>query len=729
MQEPMHQRHLADDQLQVTRSDTPEPSAQDQDHPTANRVHHSRTQTISNISESPGESEDDGDVPPLDPPPSYEQSISAPPASTAAAGSSRSNPFLDQPGRTSSQRTGGVSLTESPNHTMNTPGLASRHAPSAPPLTLLTTSSSTEPRDHTGRARTTEADGHLSFASSSTSTSTIRRGKRPVRNSSHPDVRDEDEQIFRAQPAMSPSYLHPSVQASSISSSSVQDGHFSHQQQQQGHVSSTSPNKHSRTSQRLQHKQDFARHAATAPELYPQPQQQQYHHDPRYASQPSLVPLSTAASLSPQPMLSLSQSVVPAPPPRLLQFRSQEPSAVPACPFLLCQKPIAFTKTRRERGVTVWIVCGILFLCNTYWTTHVLIDHFSSPTNRGDGRVLSKEAADIAASGFSARGEAGHLVKGLLGFKTYRSKEPTFRNYQRHQSAMQRPTIATVGVVQDEQSAIRMVLSFLMLAVMAILRWWLCLSPLLVRPLFDTVHSCPHEHPYPYPEEIEQERMMIEEMEGVTEEQLREQEQEHQQQEDPLDPDYYDGDEKKRLRQQELEEVRVKSRSGRHGRRHNKETTESEFTTSAKAPQDATDMADNPVRDDTVADPSHETITATTTTSTTAGSSELSTESVPPPRKSRFKFFQRLRAIRQQRQQEGREAIVETVQKFQRKKLYWRTRRLLAKAQARRQAIIKASQDIGRYSLLYGLGYWFMADRWKQAVLAPGKLKAEAYED
>lgn len=106
-----------------------------------------------------------------------------------------------------------------------------------------------------------------------------------------------------------------------------------------------------------------------------------------------------------------------------------------------------------------------------------------------------------------------------------------------------------------------------------------------------------------------------------------------------------------------------------------------------------------------------------------------STAAASEPPKSRFRFFQRIRAIRQQRQQEGRQAIAETVTKIQRKKLSWKMRRLLAKAQARREAVIKASQDIGRYSLLYGLGAIFMADRWKQAVLSPGELQAEAYED
>ena len=719
MQEPLHQRHLADDQLH--QSDNPEsesePQDQDQDQHASNRPSQDRPQSLYSAPSESASSDGEEDAS-QEPPPSYEQSISAPSASGSS--SSRANPFLDRSGRPTQRTAQATGSHLQYLEETSAPRLAPRHAPSAPPLTLLTSTSSAEQRNESGPSARHTRDGQVSSSSSSTSASRIRRGKRPVRNhqSDLGVYEDEAEQSFRSQSAMSPSYLHSS--AAQSSSPAAQDGYFL---QQQGYNSSSS-SKQSRTSRRLQHKQDFARHAATAPELYPQHAPLQ---NSTFASQPSLVPPQAT------PMLSLSQSVIPAPPPRLLQFRSREPSSVPACPFLLCQKPIAFTKTRHERGVTVWIVCGLLFLCNTYWTAHVLIDHFSS-SNRD--RVLSKGTADAsmaASSGFTATSEAGHLMKGFLGFKTYRSKEPTFRNYQRHQSAMQRPTIATVGIVQDEQSALQMVLSFCMLALMAILRWWLCLTPLLIRPLFDTVHSCPHAHPYPFPEEIEEERRMVEEAEGRLEDQ-----QQPDGQSLSSNNDCYYGDEKKRLRNQDEEGEKTKDRSRRRDRK------QSEMTENGSKPQPTpTPTKGTKGQNTSTASTTDETTTAATKTNTNSDTTAddttgamadgfeyaESTAAASEPPKSRFRFFQRIRAIRQQRQQEGRQAIAETVTKIQRKKLSWKMRRLLAKAQARREAVIKASQDIGRYSLLYGLGAIFMADRWKQAVLSPGELQAEAYED
>ncbi|KAF9285049.1 hypothetical protein BGZ68_004185 [Mortierella alpina] len=378
----------------------------------------------------------------------------------------------------------------------------------------------------------------------------------------------------------------------------------------------------------------------------------------------------------PPPIIPLSQSVIPAPPPRLLQFRSREPSSVPACPYLLCQKPIAFTKTRRERGVTVWIVCGLLFLCNTYWTTQAVIAHFSGPSHHD--RVLSQEAS--AGWGFSARDEAFHLVKGFFGFKSHRYKDMTFNAAQRRQSALKRPTVATVGMVQDEQNALRMFLSFLLMALMAIIRWWLCLTPLLVRSLFDTVHSCPHAHPYPYPEELEQERRLVEETEGVVRNEDAGQDSVAPEVETTQSSSFSDGDEKRRLK------VRDKAHQGER-------------------------------LDDAV--PVEGALQTDTATSEDAAA--------PAPR--RFLFFQRARTMHHERQEQGRQLLTATVKEIRKKRLSWRARRAMKKEEERRQRVIKASQDIGRFSLLYQLGSFLMMDQWKQTVLASGKIQPDAYED
>lgn len=424
-------------------------------------------------------------------------------------------------------------------------------------------------------------------------------------------------------------------------------------------------------------------------------------------------------SLSQTPIIPLSQAVVPAPPARLLQFRSREPSAVPACPFLLCQKPIAVTKTRHERGVTVWIVCGLLFLCNTYWTTQSLMSHFASPNRE---RVSADDPYTTGGSGFTARGEAGHLVKGLLGFKTHRYQDPTFKNYQRHQMAMTRPTIATVGVVQDEQSAIRMILSFCMLAAMAIIRWWLCLTPLLIRSLFDTVHCCPHAHPYPYPEEIEKEQQQIEELMTPYQDQ----------QASRSFGSFYSSNEKEHLKARD-EAIRLQEEESSKLtplQQHYKHETPSPLSPSVQETMPRTIKQEH---HDSGPEPVSET---------------------PPLTKNRYRFFQRLGALRRRRHEivaitvanatatavSRAQAIADssfshdgmvaaTVAQICKKKLSWRVRRQFRKAEERRQQVIKASQDIGRYSLLFELGALLRIGGWKESVLAPSKFRPEAYED
>ncbi|KAG0330962.1 hypothetical protein BG000_011336 [Podila horticola] len=487
---------------------------------------------------------------------------------------------------------------------------------------------------------------------------------------------------------MSPSYLSSSSPTSS---------------QQQGYFRDNNTSSISRIDRRLRNKQDLAQYHASAPQLsvYPSP-----------SATGTPQPMSPA-----MPIIPLSQAVVPAPA-RLLQFRSREPSAVPVCPFLLCQKSIAVTKTRRERGVTVWIVCGLLFLCNTYWTTQSLMSHFASP-NRD--RVSADDPYAVGGSGFTASGEAGHLVKGFLGFKTHRYQDPTFKSYQRHQMAMKRPTIATVGVVQDEQSAIRMVLSFCLLAVMAIIRWWLCLTPLLVRPLFDTVHSCPHAHPYPYPEEIEKERLQIEELRMPYQD---------QQASGSFDS-FYSSNEKERFMAQDeaRHQEEVASKLAPSQQRIKSEISSPSSATKQEQEYDNRPEPATRERHDYPA-------------------------SEAPVTKSRYKFFQRLGALRHRRHEIvattvanvtatavtraqavadthfGPDGVVaSTVDQIRKRKLSWRVRRQFRKAEERRQQVIKASQDIGRYSLLFELGALLRLGGWKESVLAPSKVLPEAYED
>ncbi|KAF9944375.1 hypothetical protein BGZ70_004713 [Mortierella alpina] len=618
---------------------------------------------------SSGSGNDSEDEAPLEPPPSYEQSISTPPVSAPA------NPFFNhiahnpEPNRRHRQPAREQHPLPLADRAF-APSLAPRHSPSAPPLTLLSSTAANSSSSYTGaygvqRRHTVDDEVHVSSS---------RRGKRPVRHRRKESTADKDDSaVFLDQPAVSPSYQDSSAASSSTSTASSHQGYFP------VHSASTMT-RDPRTARRLEHKRDAARHAASAPQLYPD-----VHPDAHLEEQRQQHGQSMRFSLGPAPIIPLSEAVIPAPPPRLLQFRSRESSSVPACPYLLCQKPIAFTKTRRERGVTVWMVCGLLFLCNTYWTTQTVIAHFSGPSQKD--RVLSQAAS--AGWGFSARDEAFHLVKGFFGFKSHRYKDVSFQTAQRRQSALKTPTVATVGMVQDEQNALRMFLSFLLMALMAVIRWWLCLTPLLVRSLFDTVHSCPHTHPYPYPEELEQERRLLEEAEDVVGI------------EDAghgnamtgggggvsmQTSSFSDRDEKKRLKAGD--DAQTDAEAG-------------DTSGSARA------------------------VPLTGTVQSEMGTSEDATAPTP----SRFLFFQRARSMRQERQEQGRQVLAATVKEIRKRRLSWRARRTMRKEEERRQRVIKASQDIGRFSLLYQLGSFLMMDQWKQSVLAPGKIQPDAYED
>ncbi|KAF9911959.1 hypothetical protein EC991_001406 [Linnemannia zychae] len=547
--------------------------------------------------------------------------------------------------------------------------------------------------------------------------SSASRGKRPVRNRhkitatdngcDDNNINNEVESLaFGVQPAMSPSYMHPSATSSS---NPVASSHQRGDQDYYFHPENSASSAQLRTARRLQHKQAHARHVASAPHLY-SPQ-----------SQPHEISAARAAAVAEAlsaPRIPLSQSVIPAPPPRLLQFRSREPSSVPACPFLLCQKPITYTKTRRERGVTVWIICGLLFLCNTYWTTQSLISHFSSPHRE---RVYSQDTTDtIANSAFSAKGEARHLVKGFLGFKTHRYKDPQFKNYQRHQSGLKRPTIATVGVVQDDTSALRAVLSFGLMVLMAIIRWWMCLTPLLIRPLFDTVHSCPHPHPYPFPEELEQERKEKEEEERLEEEEYQRQlaRQQRRLQEGSSWSNWYGGDEKQRLRERdEAERAAAEASVGvtnTPGDDLSRNTKGSSGPNNSSAPSIGGHESQEP--------PAASTTQAERTVVAEEDADSNKDKDKKSLKGSRFQFFKRFRAARQQRQEQGKKVLTTTVIQIKKKQLSWRARRELKKKEERRKAIIKASQDIGRFSLLFQLGSFLLLDRWGQStIVGPGK--------
>ncbi|KAF9921600.1 hypothetical protein BGZ65_010224 [Modicella reniformis] len=476
---------------------------------------------------------------------------------------------------------------------------------------------------------------------------------------------------------------------SSLSSSSS----WQHQQQYGYFDSETTTEAHLRTNRRLEHKQAFARHAASAPELHVHPQ--------AWTTTSSTI---TQHSSSP---ISYFAPEIPAPPPRMLHFRSREPSAVPACPYPLCQKPILLTKSRRERGVTIWIVCGLLFLCNAYWTTHAIMSQFSiGPYQDGDRqRVLSDKplegssSAEAATGGFSFKREIVHLVKGFLGFKAQQ-----FKGYK---PESRRATIATVGVLQDEQSMLRMILGFVHMSMMALIRWCLCWTPLLFRPLFDTVHSCPYPHPYPYPEELEHERKELEKK-------LQEQADKVEKVEKVEKVGHKKQDKvKKRNGPDELQivaPVPFKEQSS--------DTIANEVHGSASEKQ--VQAGDNVEDQD---DPSNSVPAPGLRVLSSSKSSPQHRETNAAGSATRFQEHQ------EHQECDHSQVLESTVTHIDKKQLSWGARRALRKAEEKRQQIIKATQDIGRYSLLYEFGASLAMDRWKQAVLAPGQIQPEAYED
>ncbi|KAF9916004.1 hypothetical protein BX616_004867 [Lobosporangium transversale] len=586
--------------------------------------------------------------PTLEPPPPYEQSLSTAHAPLSLPNPTSSNPYLRNNSRTP---TAPPQELQHHGHIFE-PTAASQYPPSAPPLTLIAATSGRPGPTHSGETMSLindTTDDQLS--NTFTSTLPVSQGKGPAHRRLARDlIENGEDTASRGQTATSTSSTH------SVSSSL----HHQHQVRSRFGVQSAST-QDLRITKRLEHKQETVRHTASAPELYQQR------------------PLSSQMPSAMLPIIPLSQSVIPAPPPRLLQFRSRDPSTVPACPFLLCQKPIAYTKTRRERGVTVWIVCGLLFLCNTYWTTQVILSQFSGSTQ---GRVLSEETlAASSASGFSARKEATHWLKGFLGMKTYRYKDPILRSQQRHVWGVRRPTVATMGVVQDEQSLLGMIFNFSMMALMAIIRWWLCLAPLLFRPLFDTVHSCPHPHPYPYPEEIEEERRQLEEAEDS----LVVAPLEHRQSQSSFQPSERppgDGN------SQAHEKAEPLGRQQPHGVGDFVSTSTSESATL-------------PISVD-----------------------QLFLEGTQGRQEDKQPNQQDMSAKMTQA-----EAKTRTKTKSKKNKLSWWKKRAIRKAQERRQRIIKESQDIGRYSLLYELGAFLMMDKWKHIVFSSDNVVPDSDED
>ncbi|KAF9347068.1 hypothetical protein BGX34_003433 [Mortierella sp. NVP85] len=88
------------------------------------------------------------------------------------------------------------------------------------------------------------------------------------------------------------------------------------------------------------------------------------------------------------------------------------------------------------------------------------------------------------------------------------------------------------------------------------------------------------------------------------------------------------------------------------------------------------------------------------------------------------------KSIRHQRRQEKNQQALEAAVTFVKKQgLSWRARRALRKAEEKRLQEIKATQDIGRYSLLYELGGYMGLDQWRQNLLAPTDAQPEPYED
>ncbi|KAF9435198.1 hypothetical protein BGZ76_006737 [Entomortierella beljakovae] len=589
---------------------------------TSNRRTGGRTENQRNESNT-------NNIAPSEPPPTYEQSLF-----TSHVPAWFPNPF---------QRNSRSSIIapQQAQEDINHPTplrLTPQNSPSAPPVSLMTSTPSL-PSPSTGD----ESPIGLSSAS-------LKRGKRPVRDRHTVGSSDDNEEfIFRAQPPVSSGFTHPSDTSSASSPLSTN---------QRGYFDSLDTNAQ-RTNRRLEHKQAYVQLGASAPELN---QLGSFENDDSFPTENR-------------------RTVVPAPPSRpsrLLQFRSREPSAVRSCPFPLCKKPIKATRTRRQRGAAVWIACGLLFLCNTYWTIHVVVDYFTASSR---DRVLSHESqtAIAASSKFAARKEAAHLVKGLLGLKSQRYHDPNVIKHQRYLSGLDRPTVASVGIITDDQGYWKALLSLWLIATMAMVRWVLCLSPLIFRFLFDTVHSCPHPHPYPYPNEIEKERKLLGEfdLEGI---------QNILPLQDKLEAvtQWYGGDEKRILREKDETDARSSSRSYDRAR----EASANDFDRREG-------KALVPIKD------------------------QPASESSP----SRFRFFNRILEIRRDSKEKAEQArllAASTVDQLKKKKIPAAIYRTISLEQSRRLRIIKATQDIGRYSLLYEVEYYIRMEWWKQAV-APAR--------
>ncbi|KAF9584110.1 hypothetical protein BGW38_007569 [Lunasporangiospora selenospora] len=323
--------------------------------------------------------------------------------------------------------------------------------------------------------------------------------------------------------------------------------------------------------------------------------------------------------------------------------------------------------------------------------------HFRPPS-RDREAILKGEGAEWASRSFSVQGEASHLLRGMLGFKTYRYQDSSFQQHRRHLAGLQRPTIATVGVLQDEQSTLMVVLGFCFVAVMAIIRWWLCLTPLLVRPLFDTVHSCPHQHPYPFPEELEQEQAMIDQ------ELLR-------QQEAKKNKKGGKGNEKNDHNEPAVQAAAIAETGNSEKKRLQALEEEPDIDTTREATNSPSISEDQQETSET-----RKGRRAINTAETLEGEADRTLSSSSRAGSTK--------GLEQRGMAKKTEETVPVI-----KRLPWRMRRALRKAEARRLKMVTSSQDIGRYSLFYELGAVLFMDRWKQTVLMLGQTRLEADED
>ncbi|KAK3808463.1 MAG: hypothetical protein J3Q66DRAFT_354874 [Benniella sp.] len=589
-----------------------------------------RTQDSVQAEQDKDNTDEGSDSIPLDAPPTYEQSVS-----TILSPTFDSSSPSDSPERKSGSAEPSQNAPQQLHGELPNSGSSLRHEPSAPPPPV-------EPGQE-------ELAGEWSHKKYTTLDESILSSSSSSAYVSH---RTEEHMEF-VEPAPLRSHWQQQQQQQ-------QHHRYQHQHQNNSLDSGTAMATHLRTPRRLEHMQALAEHAASAPELHLQPRARTASH---YHSSPSMVPHLTRE--------------IPAPPPRLFQFRSRDPSSVPACPYPFCRKPITLTKTRRQRGVTVWIACGLLFFLNTYWTTQAVLSFFSLGPyqdlyHRGaPSGVLGIVPAQ--SQGFSVRREVGNWMKGFLGLKTPQPKGSELRRFP--VSIKGQPIVETLPVPQEVPSVLKMMLGFCVMAVTAIIRWWLCLTPLMFPPLFDTVHSCPHPHSHPYPEELEHERKQLEK---ELEKQARE----------------ITGKGKVVEAGTTLDEHQ-ESISGSA-----KELDEKVWTNNAVGPKStSTSKSDIQIREET----------------------ESSVESKSPVSS---------RSIRHQKRQEQRQQAIEAAVTFVKKKeLSWRARRALRKAEEKRLREIKATQDIGRYSLLYELGGYLGLDQWRQNLLAPTDAQPEPYED